>query len=208
VKLVLRVIATLLLFALIATWLGSTSSTGLVVLVVTGLVVGGAVAMLRSQATKTDRLLAVPFEGELPAVLRAAVQKAPLLVGDLSYGKRVIAADSYPHNWQELAELMQFETSGRAEVLVDLVLQPTHPTEQYAIAVTLGGLVIGYVPRVEAVQLYEFVHKLGGAAKVNANVYFDPIGGKNRVEIDWTLPLATNDMFKPDRMRYFGGDSI
>jgi len=204
VKLVLRVIALLLLFALLATWLGSTSSAGLVVLVVTGLVVGGAVAMLRSQANKTDRLLAVGFQGELPKPLQAAVLKAPLLVGDLSYGKRVIATDSYPHNWVELAEHMQFETSGRAEVMVDLVLQPTHPVEQQAIAVTLGGLVIGYVPRVEAVQLYEFIHKLGGVARVNANVYFDPIGGKNRVEIDWTLPLATNDMFKPDRMRYFG----
>jgi hypothetical protein len=204
VKLVLRVIALLLLFALLATWLGSTSSAGLVVLVVTGLVVGGAVAMLRSQATKTDRLLATPFEGELPQPLQAAAIRAPLLVGDFGYGKRVIATDSYPHNWQELAEHMQFETSGRAEVMVDLVLQPTHPVEQQAIAVTLGGLVIGYVPRVEAVQLYEFIHKLGGVAKVNANVYFDPIGGKNRVEIDWTLPLATNDMFKPDTMRHFG----
>jgi hypothetical protein len=129
---------------------------------------------------------------------------APLLVGDFGYGKRVIATDSHPHNWQELAEHMQFETSGRAEVMVDLVLQPTHPVEQHAIAATLGGLVIGYVPRVEAVQLYEFIHKLGGVAKVNANVYFDPIGGKNRVEIDWTLPLATNDMFKPGSMRHFG----
>jgi hypothetical protein len=202
--LVLRVIALLLLFALLATWLGSTSSAGLVVLVVTGLVVGGAVAMLRSQANKTDKMLAVGFQGELPAVFRAAVQKAPLLVGDFSYGKRVIATDSYPHNWQELAEHMQFEAPGRAEVMVDLVLQPTHPVEQQAIAATLGGLVIGYVPRVEAVQLYDFIHKLGGVAKVNANVYFDPAGDKNRVEIDWTLPLATNDMFKPDTMRHFG----
>jgi hypothetical protein len=60
------------------------------------------------------------------------------------------------------------------------------------------------VPTVEAVQLYEFIYKLGGAARVNAIVHFDPIGNKNRVEIDWTLPLATNDMFAPDRMRYFG----
>ena len=203
-KLVLRVIALLLLFALLATWLGSSGSAAIVVIVVTGLVVGGAVAMLRSQASKTDRLLATGFEGELPEPLITAVMGAPLLVGDLSYGKRVIATDSYPANWVELAEHMQFDEPGRAEVMVDLVLQPTHPSEQQAIAATLGGLVIGYVPRVEAVQLYEFIHKLGGVAKVNANVYFDPEGGKNRVEVDWTLPLATSDMFKPDTMRHFG----
>jgi hypothetical protein len=199
-----RIIAILVLFAMVATVVGAIAGDTVVLAIITGLIVGGAVALIRNRQKKIDRLLGVSYRDELPTSLHPLVRAAPLLIGDGGYGKRVVMTDQFAESWSRLADHMQFEEPGRAEVMVDLVLQPNHPTEQGAIAATLGGQVLGYVPRVEAVQLYEFIYKLGGAARANAIVYVDPIGGKNRIEIDWSLPLATNDAFKPQETRWFG----
>lgn len=199
-----RIVAVVLLFAMVATVVGALAGDSVVLAIITGLIVGGAVALLRSRQKKIDRLLGVSYTDELPATLHPLVRSAPLLIGDGGYGKRVVMTADFAESWSQLAEHMQFEAPGRAEVLVELVLQPNHPTEQGAIAATLGGRVLGYAPRVEAVQLYVFIYKLGGAARANANVYFDPIAGKNRIELDWSLPLATNDAFKPQDTRWFG----
>jgi hypothetical protein len=199
-----RIVAIVLLFAMVATVVGALAGDTVVVAIITGLVIGGAVALIRTRQKKQDRLLGLSYRDELPPELLPLVRSAPLLNGDGGYGKRVVMTEEFAGSWQQIAEQMQFTDPGRAEVMVDLVLQPNHPTESGAVAATLGGRVLGYVPRVEAVQLYEFIYKLGGAARANANVFVDPVAGKNRIELDWQLPLSVNEAFKPQDTRWFG----
>ena len=129
-----------------------------------------------------------PFNGKLPQGIGMATTTAVALAGDNNYSQRVIGANGFSANFQDLLQYSQSTDGEALEVQSALVVEPANPNSTHAVAVTCGGVVLGYIPEFESESLYTFLMQHRGMARVNSNIHFDILGGNSRVELDLIRP--------------------
>ena len=161
-----------------------------------GAVLGAIVAGLdwyqRKTKVYTRSLLAArPFNGQLPQELGLSTTTAVALAGDDSYSQRVHDSARFSANFEDLLEYAEYPDGEVLEVQCALVVEPANPSSRHAVAVTCGGVVLGYISDFESESLYNFLLQHRGMARVNSNIHFDCANEASRVELDLIRPYRT-----------------
>lgn len=142
----------------------------------------------KTEAYTGRELTAKPFGKKLPQSVADATTTSIALRGDDSYSQRVVGLKAYADNFAELLEYAQLADGDTLEVQSALVAEPSNEYSRHAVAVTCGGLILGYIPEFESEPLFRFLLSNRGIARVNSNIVFDIAGGQNLVEIDLVRP--------------------
>ena len=131
--------------------------------------------MIYATLTKDSRLrkvveetLTEPIGLELPQQVVDRVPKAVYLGGTKTPNGRVISDDSMTENWLAIAEELEVTGKEKTNYVVELVCDPANEQRENAVLVTMGGLVLGYVPNTDAQPLFDFLMGKGGIGRCNA----------------------------------------
>ena len=153
-------------------------------------IVAGIVAWWRSKNRlyTAKQLQSKPFQGKLPYELGMATESAIALAGDESYSQRAVGTKAFAENFEDLRKYADAVDGQLFEVQCALVVEPANPNSRHAVAVTCGGVVLGYIPEFESQALFDFLLTQRGMARVNSNIYFEIRSGQSRVEIDLVRP--------------------
>ena len=144
----------------------------------------------RKTRVYTRKLLAdKPFDGKLPTELGMATTTAVALEGNDEYRQRVFGESAFGENFKDLLEYAGVSDGTILELQAALVCEPANRDSGFAIAVTAGGVVLGYIPQFESESLYNFLMQHRGMARVNANIYLSVADGTSRVELDLVRPF-------------------
>lgn len=139
--------------------------------------------------THTKRqLTASPFDGKLPPEVGMATTTAVALEGNDEYRQTVAGTTDFGHNFEDLRQYAGVEDGSTLELQAALVVEPANPNSSHAVAVTAGGVVLGYIPQFESESLYTFLMQHRGMARVNANIHIDVASGTSRIELDLKRP--------------------
>lgn len=134
------------------------------------------------------QMTSAPFNGKLPLELGKATETAIALGGDESYSQKIVGEKAYAANFEDLRIYAECEDGDVLEVQSALVCEPANPYSSHAVAVTCGGVVLGYIAEFESESLYNFLMVHRGMARVNSNIHFDIAEGMSFVELDLERP--------------------
>lgn len=191
----LKIIGYVLLFAFLAAVLGSVELLfwllGLFVVAVAAYRIYKDRANKKLQSEALSEVIEVQVSSQLAQYIK---KTAIALDGDGSYSFRVVGEKYRKENFKELAEYMQIDESETVALQTQLVCQPNNPHDPKAVAVTLGGYLIGFLPRYEAEPLHDYLMQYGGVAGVNSKVSFDLESEEFEVDLDLTKPFTKLDI--------------
>lgn len=142
----------------------------------------------KSRVYTRKQLNAKPFDGKLPTELGLATTTAVALEGNNEYAQRVFGESNFSHNFEDLREYAGVADNTMLELQAALVCEPANPDSPFAVAVTAGGVVLGYIPQFETEALFTFLMQHRGMARVNANIHIAVAASANRVELDLVRP--------------------
>ena len=74
------------------------------------------------------------------------------------------------------------------EVQSALIAEPANPNSSHAVAVSVGAVILGYIPEFESESLFNFLMDHRGVARVNTNIYLEVAFDQSRVELDLVRP--------------------
>lgn len=134
------------------------------------------------------QLTAKPFDGKLPPEVGLATTTAVALEGDDGYRQSVAGSPEFAHNFEDLRQYAGVADGTQLEIQAALVVEPANPNSGHAVAVTAGGVVLGYIPDFEAEGLYTFLMQHRGMARVNANIFIQVTAGTSHVQLDLVRP--------------------
>lgn len=136
----------------------------------------------------SKQLSSAPFNGKLPLEVGKATETAVALAGNDSYEQKVAGAAGFAANFEDLMQYAQMTDGSMLEVQSCLVCEPANVHSSHAVAVTCGGVVLGYIPEFESESLYNFLMLHRGMGRVNSNIYFEIADGNSKVELDLERP--------------------
>lgn len=145
-----------------------------------------------AQKTKTytrTEIAAKPFNGKLPTAVGMATTTAVALEGDNEYRQRVYGESAFSDNFADLMSYARVPDGTMLELQAALVVEPANPDSTCAVAVTAGGVVLGYIPQFESESLYNFLLQHRGMARVNANIHLRVAQKASYVEVDLVRPF-------------------
>lgn len=145
-----------------------------------------------AQKTKTftrTEIAAKPFNGKLPTAVGMATTTAVALEGDNEYRQRVYGESAFSENFADLMSYARVPDGTMLELQAALVVEPANPDSTCAVAVTAGGVVLGYIPQFESESLYNFLLQHRGMARVNANIHLRVAQKASYVEVDLVRPF-------------------
>lgn len=191
----LSVIGYFLLFLFIAAVLGSIDAALVAVAIGFAAVFAAKVWWESRKRQTTNNLLSENFDKQMSKALANHVQKTAIAVGgDGSFSFRVVGEKYRKESFKELADYLQIDGDETVKLQTQLVCQPNNPHDPKAVAVTLGGYLIGYVPRYAAERLHDFLMQFGGTAGVNSQITFSMSNEEFEVELDLTEPFTKLDI--------------
>lgn len=158
-----------------------------------GMLLGGFAAVYgwyqeKNRVYTQQQIAAAPFNGKVPVEVGMAIEDAVALSGDDTYSQRVYGEEFYSHNFEDLRQYARVKDGTVLEVQSALIVEPANRHSTHAVAVTCGGVVLGYIPELQSENLYAFLMKHRGIGRVNSNIYFDVKHGKSYVELDLSRP--------------------
>lgn len=145
----------------------------------------------RSKKTRAEKMLAENIEWQVSDELASYIQEvAVALEGDGNYGFRVVGEQYRKEAFKELAEHLQVDKDETLSLQTQLVCQPNNPHDPKAVAVTLGGYLIGWIPRYAAGRLHDFLLPIGGVATVNTKISFKLQKEEFEVQLNLSEPYT------------------
>jgi len=138
-----------------------------------------------------DQLSDVLFGTKLPEDIAKKVAISGLLAYDNSFKWRVVRSEDYAENFKAILE----EYEGRDGEVVEefqaqLVCEPANPLSPNAIAVSWGGLIIGYMAKLETPSLFAYIMNLGGMVQVRGRLTFGVEENNSKVRLDIEQPFS------------------
>jgi|GEM_PF-1854047 len=142
----------------------------------------------KSNVYTANALRGKPFGELVPVAVVETIDNAPALAGDDSYGQKVVGTKAFAKGFEKVLHYAEVPDGSLVEVQSALVAEPANPKSNHAVAVSVGAVILGYIPEFESESLFTFLMNHRGVARVNTNIYLDVAGGDNRVEIDLVRP--------------------
>ncbi len=131
------------------------------------------------------------FGTKLPEEVAAKVAVSGLLAFDDSFKWRVVRCEDYAENFKSIIQ----EYEGRdgetvEEFQAQLVCEPANPLSPNAIAVSWGGLIIGYMAKLETPSLFAYIMNMGGMVQARGRLTFGVEDNNSKVRLDIVQPFS------------------
>ena len=132
------------------------------------------------------------FENLSRAEVEKILAKAPLLKGNGKFAFKSVGTIPFAKNFDSirLARRLYFVEPAKVEVL--LIPEPANTERIHAVAVTLDGKVLGYVPAKEASELHGDLLSRHIGLRVMAKVYLGSRPEFNAIALDMAKPLRVD----------------
>ena len=133
----------------------------------------------------------VLFGTALPQDIAKKVAISGLLAYDDSFKWRVVRSEDFAQNFEAILK----EYEGRDGETVDefqaqLVCEPANPLSPNAIAVSWGGLIIGYMAKLETPSLFAYIMNMGGMVQARGRLTFGIEDNTSKVRLDIEQPFS------------------
>jgi len=139
------------------------------------------------------------FENLSMTEIEKILAKAPLLKGNGKFAHKAVGSIPYAKNFDaiRLARRLYFVEPTRVEVL--LIPEPANTERIHAVAVTLDGKVLGYVPAKEASKLHNsfLVRHMG--IRAMAKIYLGSRPEFNSIVLDLANPMRLDSIRRVSR---------
>ena len=129
-----------------------------------------------------------PFGELVPVAVVETIASAPALLGDETYSQKVVGTKGFARGFEKVLQYAEVEDGSLVEVQSALVAEPSNPNSHHAVAVSVGAVILGYIPEFESESLYAFLMNHRGVARANTNIYLSVQAGTSTVEIDLVRP--------------------
>jgi len=129
------------------------------------------------------------FENLAAAEIDAILAKAPALKGDGKFDYKVVGSIPFAKNFEavRLARRIYFVEPTKIEVL--LIPEPANLERKNAVAVTIDGKVLGYVPAKEASEMHSYLLAHTAGVRATAKIYLGSRPEFNALMLDMAKPL-------------------
>jgi hypothetical protein len=129
-----------------------------------------------------------PFGELVPVAVVETIEGSPALAGDDSYGQKVSGTKAFARGFEKVLHYAEVADGSLVEVQSALIAEPANPNSNHAVVVSVGAVILGYIPDFESESLFTFLMNHRGVARVNTNIYLDVANNNSRVEIDLVRP--------------------
>ena len=158
-----------------------------------GVLVAGVLQAFAWYARKTkvytaNELRSKPFGELVPPIVVESIDSAPALMGDESYSQKVVGTKAFARGFAKVMQYAEVPDGSLVEVQSALIAEPANPNSSHAVAVSVGAVILGYVPEFESESLFNFLMNHRGVARVNTNIYLEVAYEESRVELDLVRP--------------------
>ncbi len=178
-------------FLFLVGWLGSFENAAFFLGALFLLVLGYRIWKDQTSKKQTELMVSENIDKQVSQKLADYVmQKAIAIQGDDSYSFRVVGEKYHKEAFKELADHMQIDENETVKLQTQLICQPKNPHDSTAVAVTLGGYLIGWVPKYESERVHNFLMPFGGIGTANSELSFDLEKEEFDVHLDIANPLA------------------
>jgi hypothetical protein len=138
-----------------------------------------------------EQLSDVLFGAKLPDAIASKAATSGLLAFDDTFKWRVVRSEDYAQNFETILQ----EYEGRDGDVFEgfqaqLVCEPANPLNPNAIAVTWGGLIIGYMAKLETPSLFAYIMNIGGMAQARGRLTFGVADNTSTVRLDIAMPFS------------------
>ncbi len=129
------------------------------------------------------------FENLAAAEIEAILKKAPVLKGNGKFAFKAVGTIPFSKNFDEIRmrRRIYFVEPTRIEVL--LIPQPANTERKNAVAVTIDGKVLGYVPAREASEMHNYLLAHTSGLRATAKIYLGSRPEFNALMLDMAKPL-------------------
>ena len=140
---------------------------------------------------KVELLSDALFGTKLPEDIAKKVAISGLLAYDDTFKWRVVRSEDFAQNFEAILN----EYEGRDGETVDefqaqLVCEPANPLSPNAIAVSWGGLIIGYMAKLETPSLFAYIMNMGGMVQARGRLTFGIEDNTSKVRLDIEQPFS------------------
>lgn len=142
----------------------------------------------KTQVYTAAQLRAKPFGELVPPLIVESIDNAPALAGDETYSQKVVGTTAFAAGFAKVMQYAEVPDGSLVEVQSALVAEPANPNSSHAVAVSVGAVILGYIPEFESEALFNFLLDQRGVARVNTNIYLEVAYEESRVEIDLARP--------------------
>lgn len=136
-----------------------------------------------------EESLTEPIGLELPKQVVDRVPSAVYLGGTKNPNMRIISNEPMHENWLAIAEELEVTGKEKTNYVVELVCDPANEHRDNAVLVTMGGLVLGYVPNTDSQDLFDFLMGKGGIGRCNAEQTWDLKNNQFNLKYSLRRPL-------------------
>jgi hypothetical protein len=142
----------------------------------------------KTQVYTAAQLRAKPFGELVPPLIVESIDNAPALAGDETYSQKVVGTKAFAAGFAKVMQYAEVADGSLVEVQSALIAEPANPNSSHAVAVSVGAVILGYIPEFESEALFNFLLNQRGVARVNTNIYLEVAYEESRVEIDLARP--------------------
>jgi len=133
----------------------------------------------------------VLFGTKLPEDIASKAAASSLLAYDDAFKWRVVRSENYAQNFQTILQEYEGHDGDVFENFqAQLVCEPANTLYPNAIAVTWGGMIIGYMAKLETPSLFAYIMNMGGMAQVRGRLTFGVAENTNTVRLDIAMPFS------------------
>jgi len=139
------------------------------------------------------------FENLAAAEIDAILAKAPVLKGDGKFDYKVVGSIPFAKNFDaiRMSRRIYFVEPTKIEVL--LLPQPANAERRNAVAVTIDGKVLGYVPAREASEMHTYLLAHTSGVRASARIYLGSRPEFNALALDLAKPLRLDSRRRVSR---------
>lgn len=136
-----------------------------------------------------ESLFETKFDSLVPSQALDLMSKTREIIGDGSFSFRAQGSIQYEGNFDYLALTKRWFIGEIRESKVLLIAEPGNFERKLAVAVTVDGKILGYLPEKIANQMHKFLLTDSSAIMANAKIYIGTQSRFHEVWLDLAQPL-------------------
>jgi hypothetical protein len=143
----------------------------------------------RRLLSNRDKLVENYLDSEIPLDFLPNTAALPLLKGSGKFELRAIDSIDFSENFEKVRLQRHLFFAESTELECVLIPDPANLLRKLAVSVTVDGLILGFVPDIEAEQMHKYLLSHKGGIRAKAKIFLGSRPMYNELYLDISKPL-------------------